>query len=425
MSVGTNGFSQQEVVTWLLQDLEQSRILNPAWGADKEGFALSLPGVFVNNSTPLDPGQLFARNASGQMVFDLEALLAASENVDKIVSHLQVNTLGAAWSLAKFRCSVWQSFRAAQQLTYPRELLELAWEGNSAFIGQDVVFGPDVQFMSWSEIGLGLSHKIGPVSVGFAAKYLSGIGDVSTPSTFASLYTDSDIYQLRLTTDYRVNTSALLTINDQDQIEFISDPLTSVGLLNGNNGWAFDLGVAIHLSDHLTLSASAIDLGSISWDRKVENYISSGNFTFDGLQFDNLFNRDSLNFQEAVDTLEKIFEFSETSQPYSSSLPARFFAGVSFQLNENWQFGAVFHSESFREQRFSAVAVNAFWKPLHWLGVGASWTTRYNRPDQFGLQLVTTVGPLQFYALSDNALALVSAKQREVANARFGLNLVF
>ena len=413
------------MATWLMSDLHQSQLLNPAWGAQQEKFTIALPGLFLNARLPVSPGEFLETDEAGQSTVDLNALLQASEPQDHITSHVQINTLGLGWSLANIRFSLWHSVKVAQQLDYTRDFLTLAWEGNSAFIGQEVDFGPDFQVVSWSEIGLGLSHKAGPVSFGFAAKYLNGIGDVSTPSTRASLYTDSDIYQLQLSTDYRVNTASFLSINDDDQLEVVSDPLSSFGFQKGNAGWAFDAGLAVHLTDKLTLAVSAIDIGSVKWDRDVENYLSSGTFTFDGLEFDNIFNRDSLNFQDAVDTLDQLFEFSERTEAYTTPLPTRVFAGATYQLNEKWQFGAVFQAESFRSLSFSGVALSARWNPIPWLGVGASWASRYNRSDQIGIQLLASLGPVRIYLTTDNAGALWSPGLRSASNARFGANLRF
>lgn len=416
---------QQEVAAWFLKDLHQSQLLNPAWGAGQQGLAISLPGLFYSTNLPLEPGQLVQKNDADQTVFDIDALLNASEEEDEIISHAQINTLGAGWSLAGFRFSAWHSFKAAQQLLYSKDLIRLGWEGNAAFVGQEVAFGPDLQLTSWSEFGLGISRRLGPVSVGFSAKFLNGIGDVSTPSSLASLYTDDDIYQLRLTTDYRINSSSFLRINEADQLEIASDPLSAIGALSGNTGWAFDIGAIVHVSEKLMLSASIIDIGTVRWDQDVENYLSSGTFSFDGLEFDNIFNRDSLNFQEVIDTLDQIFEFSERSEHYTTAIPARLYAGATFQINESWQFGAVYHSESFRDKRYHAIGVSAFYNAFPWLGLGGSWITRYGRTDQIGFQILVQTGPLQIYALTDNMLALLNADQRAVGNARIGFNLLF
>ncbi|MGA1582056.1 MAG: hypothetical protein ACO4CH_02210, partial [Saprospiraceae bacterium] len=50
-----NVTAQQEMATWLMSDLHQSQLLNPAWGAQQEKFTIALPGLFLNARLPVSP----------------------------------------------------------------------------------------------------------------------------------------------------------------------------------------------------------------------------------------------------------------------------------------------------------------------------------------------------------------------------------
>lgn len=418
---------QQELSTWFYTNLQQSQALNPAWNAQQEKLTFTLPGLYFNAELPAAFNDFVGENAQGQTIIDPGPVLDASDPTDQILSHLHLNTVGVGFNAAGFRWTFQHSVRVHEFLEYPIEMLRVGWEGNAQYIGETVPIGPDFQVYAYNEFAVGLSRTFGKLSIGVRGKYLNGVGDVSTErdQTFATLFTSDDIYQLELNTDYRINSSAYVRINDIDDVDLNIDNYDIGELFNRNAGWAIDLGASLAVNDQLTLSASAVDLGQIVWKEAVENYTSAGTFTFEGLQFDNIFNQDSLSFQQAIDTLDQIFEFDETSESYTTSLPARFFVGGTWQLNEKWSLGALYNLESFRGQSYSAVAVNGQWAPIQGLRLGASYAWRYERLDQLGLQVIGQIGPVQLYALSDNVLAAFRPNESESTNGRVGLNLIF
>ncbi|MCB0622446.1 MAG: hypothetical protein KDC43_00630, partial [Saprospiraceae bacterium] len=83
-------------------------------------------------------------------------------------------------------------------------------------------------------------------------------------------------------------------------------------LFNNNTGWSVDLGVDVDLGK-LSLAASVVDLGQITWNKEVRNYLSDGTFVYDGLDISQALTGDSVNFSQALDTLEQIFHFDSTS----------------------------------------------------------------------------------------------------------------
>lgn len=417
--------AQQELGLFYMQDLFQSQEINPAFAAERKGLTVALPSLYFNLDLPVAYNDVVEQNEDGDNIISIDKLLAESASEDRLLSHVHLQTLGAGFNLLGWRWSVQHQVKLNEFLEYPREMLDIGWNGNAAYIGQTVPIGPEFQLVAHNEFSLAAAKKLGKLGIGVRAKYLTGIGDASTSRTDATLFTSDDVYQLELTTDYQVNSSAFVRIEEIDDVEVDIDNYDWEDVITSNAGWGLDIGLTYDLTEKLQLSASVMDIGQIQWDEQVENYTSQGTTSYDGLFFEDIFNTDSLDFQDAIDTLDAIFEFEETNNSYSTDLPMRLYLGGQWSLNEQLSLGAVFLLESFRERNFYGFSVGGDFQPLSWLTVGGSYAWRYERFDNLGLRVGVTLGPVQFYALTDNIIGAIRPDEAASGNGRIGLNLDF
>ena len=168
-----------------------------------------------------------------------------------------------------------------------------------------------------------------------------------------------------------------------------------------------------------------MDIEKISWDKSVRNYSFVGDYDYEGLEVGQELLEDDPDLGSVLDTLKELYEPFEDNLAFSSNIASRYYAVFNYHYNSNWNFGAVFHGEDYRETFNTAVTVfaNRSIGPL--LQVGASYGIRNETYDNLGLNGVLRLGPVQVFAATDNIISLVQPTKSELFNARIGMNIVF
>jgi hypothetical protein len=371
-------------------------------------------------------GDLVTTNAAGNTVLDVDAVLPALEQSNTLRENFSVETLGLSFGAGPLRVHLHHALKFGAFARYPKSLPELLWEGNAQFIGQTIDLSNDFEINGYHEFGIGIGFNIKNVSLAGRVKLLSGIGDASAERNEISLFTSDDVYQLTLNSDYRVNSSSYLEYDgfDNTSADFDFGRITFDKLFSRNTGTAFDFGAQVSLGK-LTLGASVIDIGQITWSEEVNNYTSVGSFTYDGLDLSGAVTGDSIDFSSALDTLEQIFQFEETQEEYSTTLPVKYYLTGSYELTETWLLGATFFSERYRGETTSGFSLGAQASFLKWLTVGANYSLYGDAYANIGLMTALKFGPVQFMAMTDNIIAVLSPDNAQFGNVRAGLNLVF
>lgn len=400
----------------------QSNRTNPAFLMD-HSLVLGLPsfaGSFFSTEATLND---FLNDDYTQITLD-DAIEVMKEN-NILRTNFSLETFSVGWQKGDLQWSLHHALKADAFLDYPKTLPQIIWQGNEPFIGQTVDISHDLQAFSYHEIGLGLGKKINPyLSVGAKVKWLNGLNDVSTPRNDLSLYTDNEIYELTLTSDYQINTSSLIEYNGLGDLSNVFDvnELLQGQLFTKNQGVALDLGTKITLSN-LTIAASVLDLGFINWKEKVNNYSVKGTFNYTGLDIARDYFNDSLDFSSAVDSLKTILVVGETQETYRTNLPAEFYVTAMYEL-PTWQFGASFFGEMQREDFFPALTVQiqkhlgrSFW-------LGANYTAYQGSAIHLGLTVLMQKKYIQAFVTTNDVVGVLSARNSNWVNAQAGINLL-
>ncbi|MBK9017652.1 MAG: hypothetical protein IPM82_28395 [Saprospiraceae bacterium] len=151
-------------------------------------------------------------------------------------------------------------------------------------------------------------------------------GHRQRPPRCASLYTDPDVYQITLNGDYILHSANTIDYQEFEDVnvDFDYAKLTAQKFLARTTAWLSDLGLSVELGK-LDLAASVLDLGKITWDDNVTNYVATQTYQYDGLDFSGALTGDSVSFGDALDTLKSTFKVEETSGSYTPPrLPAKF-----------------------------------------------------------------------------------------------------
>jgi hypothetical protein len=294
-------------------------------------------------------------------------------------------------------------------------LLSVALLGNASIIGGSVNASPYGLFSSYTETAIGARYQTNGFSIGGRVKLLNGIQNIHTARSDLDFSVNDDIYQLQLQGDLLINSSFPIDFSNLNEIS-----VRRIRLFPNNLGMGVDLGVS-YQSGPFKVSGSVIDLGFINWKQNVRNYQLSGNFTYDGADFNEVVNGD-FNF---IDTLGGFFDVSETNNAFNSFVPAKVYGSISYDLNENWSIGGLGYYQRRNDLSLGALAVTGTrnWNQRH--GVSVQYSIMGVNLTNIGFSGFTTLGPFQFYAVMDNILGFVQPLGAQNVNGRVGLNLVF
>lgn len=349
--------------------------------------------------------------------------------LEKMPENPFVNVRGAvepfllSFRAAKLQFTLSARARFQAHFSYPKDLVELAWEGNADKLGEELSLAPDFMARAYQDIGLGVAIPITPnLRVGIRAKYLGGFADVSVVEKQLNFTTREEYYQLNFLANYQIRTSQLAMTNlstGAPEPEFVVQPYSS------NWGLGLDLGLT-YKTEKWMASASLLDYGYITWRANANQYGLSGELEFDGVDAFGVFVEDSMAIQEFADSLLDNFEITEKNlDSYTTFLPSRVYLGGTYFLPWKMRLGLVGQMEFLRgntQHAFMLSVQQDVWKFLT-LGLNASYRNGYF--GQVGANALMKLGPVVLFLGSDNLLPFAMPKGARYTNFRGGMSLSF
>ncbi len=298
------------------------------------------------------------------------------------------------------------------------------------FWARPLEVGPDVDFNLYSETALGFALKRGNLQLGARLKLLSGIANLSSDKTDATLTTDPEYYQLDIATDYRINAAGLIALDgladdNSFDLQFNGEEMSVGEWFSQNLSVGLDLGANMTLwDDKLRVSASLIDLGKIKWKNNARNYHSSGHYRLEGVDLGESIREDDVSFDQTLDTLSTIFDFAETQKSYTTFLPAKVYLGAQYKAHRLVSAGLLLFFERYRKQAYPGLALDLTAHLGKMLDFGLTGSQVYGSSN-LGMHLALKLGPVRLLVASDNVLALANPFDHKMTSGRLGLNLAF
>lgn len=297
--------------------------------------------------------------------------------------------------------------------------IQLGIKGNAQFVGEDIVINPDIQSLSYSEASVSYAQRLGKLQVGTRLNIYNGIQAIATGDAQSlSIYTDKDVYQLSIKSDYQ-----LYTAPGRDVKTLLKNNTSLVPNSQGN-GLGIDLGATYSINDKINLGASVIGIGNIKWNGTLNE--SKGILDYKGFDASGIFSGDK-KFDIALnsDTLIEKLGFSTTeNQDFRTSLPVTFNLQGRYILHEKITLNALFSNTSYRGSNFSAFVINGQYRIGKPIVLGLSAGVRNSYPI-VGANFSLKLGFVQTFVALDNILVLNHPLRHANANGRAGLNLVF
>lgn len=429
-------FSQPEGTMYFMNSLPQVVYSNPAM-IPKYKFSLGLPGssVFVLYSNSGFSYDDVITKTSGKVSADLPKLYSKLQTNNYITNAVQADVFRLSF---RFSPRIYFTFNVTakfyNRLMMPKDLTGLAINGTVPFINSTATISPSVESVGYVESAWGASYAVNKdLVVGARVKYLNG---------FANVTTESSLLNISLNSDYTITAAADLNSKSSGTHNFEQtgfDLSRSWGDYLHNTGYAFDLGATYRFFDRLTVGASLVDIGRITWNNDTYGYSldrSKANYTFQGIDLNKVLQGDNNYIDVQTDTVKKRFELTEQKiGSYSTPLPGKVYFSGNYEIKRNFTVGALFYAEFFR-QRFSPSVTASINKHFGRRFSGSlSYTASNNSYNNIGTGLAINGAQFQFYIVGDNILgapiALASSgnlnpyiNNAKLFTLRLGLNIV-
>ncbi|MEY4935883.1 MAG: hypothetical protein RIS64_2242 [Bacteroidota bacterium] len=404
---------------------------NPALGGKDVKFVFGLGNFNFDATTSFTLNDLLTKSGT-KTVLNLGTFaskLAATNNfgmdITSDLAHIGFNLKG-------FYVSAGAQLSSNTQVTFSNSAIKLIAEGNLknpnvALTGESIY---NQSFIS-TYLGLSRSFMNDKLSIGVRLKQISGIGHLETTKLNYTIKTDANSYPqyaLQIKSDVNIQAGGIFAttldaLGDSAKRATLANDITANPVTG--SGFGLDFGVAYQLNDKISISASALNLGSINW--KQENGVTakaqgSGTFDWKGMSYrvgasDNAtFNSDSV-----IKLAKNALIPGMTKTAYSSSLPSAFYLGVSYQLSKKQQISVVYRTQTAGQVTNTLLGANYRLQLLKSLQVSAGVSLPSNTAMTFGGGFVWSPGPVQLYLMTDN---LSSADNGHRMHIQAGLNIV-
>ena len=358
--ISSSGFSQRITSYWM-KNLPQGNYLNPAKESGCKIF-IDIP-VLPNFDINLTHSGFTINDAIKQHPFYLDSFMIDLDGIEKalktgnnINAETEISILNFGLALKNdLNISFGVNYKLSEYFEYPKALIELR-RGNYRENETPLAFNFRQNLNLYREIYIGASKNFNnTLYLGAKLKYLSGYANIKTNKMDLEWYTSikpEDMYDWTFNSDFDINAASIIPFNFTDsagQINgfeidstLINDPSSGLSsiLFPKNTGLGIDLGIEYILDNRLTLSASLIDFGFISWKTSPKTMKQDTTFKFSGIDIakyignlnDTTNNNSDIGqriISDMADTLKNVFKPTIEETAYRTSLNSKIYLGAN------------------------------------------------------------------------------------------------
>jgi len=391
----------QNVNYFFIDDIYQKSYFNPALNDEgRISVATGLGLGFITNGPSIK--DFIINGPNNSLILSPANAISSMNDVNDLYGYSSVNTFDASLMVPFCRISIGHAWKANGWMSYTKDLANFVTFGNGDFVGETLNLGPQIDYINYNELYLGIQKSVGPLSIGARVKRLNGVEAIRTEKSKIDLTTSDDIYQLTLDTDFDMLTSNAFNYTDIDDFDLNLQNFSFDNFFSNNGGWAFDIGASLSVGDKIEVSLSVLDIGSINWDLEPKRYSSQGNQSFDGIDIVNYINSDDEIV--VLDSIESLLDISESSAEFTTTLPTQIYLGGTLKISDVWTVGAIIQSVGNGDRRSNALGLNATMSVYKWLSAGVLYSAKTGNPANIGLNLKAQVGPVIGFLSTDNIL---------------------
>jgi Family of unknown function (DUF5723) len=436
--IGFSALAQTETTQYFMSSLPQYSVNNPAF-MPKYKFSLGLPGISSISSTYTNNG--FSYNdlitkSGGEVKADMSKWSSALTQKNYITQTMQVDLLRFGIKVSpKLYFQLNSTVKEYARFLIPKELSSVLVQGTAPFVGQRLSFSPRADAMAYIETALGAAYQATEkLTVGIRVKYLKGLASAMTESSAMTINT-TDNYEITAAADLNVKTSG---IYDMTQSGYAFNKQFKNYMTN--SGYGIDLGATYKLTDRISLAASVIDLGQITWKNNLYAYTldkAKATYTFSGIDADKLIQGNTAYLDGQSDSIQAKFTLQKKQTgSYSTPLPGKVYISGTYELVKNLNAGVLIFNEKFQGRFSQGVSMSVNKHFGKWASTSVSYTMSNRSYNNFGAGLSLNLAPVQIYIVGDNLLnapiSLIGTghmnnyiNNTQVFSLRFGLNFVW
>lgn len=234
-----------------------------------------------------------------------ETLIGRLKSRNFIGAGATINALSAAMKPEEtdFTFSISYGARAGAVMGFSEELARFLALGNEQYLDQtiDLAEGFALGGIAYRELGFGAAGPVATLGdlrlrIGAQLKLLEGITAVVLEPEYAELTSSIEATRYRYSFELHA-----VGVND-------GDPDLEPFATNGA-GFSADAGLALEIGEQFSFSASALNMGSITFNQSTTRYENSDDYLFEGVEVESI-----VDFSDfSLDTLTDRFETEETS----------------------------------------------------------------------------------------------------------------
>lgn len=420
--------AQQNFTMYSMTKMGQAHYENPAYRANGKvyiGIALGSHSFGANHSGFTVNKILVPRKYDDSLQFDQEALKKALWKRNYIATDIRNELFGLGINIKKNYFSLSVTNRTSVNVIYPKDLIVLALEGNGkSFLGKRASFdGLGAKIDGYVEYALGYNREINEkLRVGGRLKFLSGYANFTTRKSKLGLTTDEETFDLTIDGKFKFQSSGVGGFVDKDSTNDEFDFKTPFNFKNF--GIALDLGGTYQLTDKIGVSASLLDFGFIRWKTQTASYETDDlDFRFEGVDVKQYLNDSTDYLNRVLDTLRSKVDNDITSEAYTSTLSSRFYLGGTYKVTDWFTAGVTSYNQILNNRWRTSLILSGTIQLKNWLGFTANYSIYGRSMANIGLGLTLRGGPIQFYVMTDNILAINYLGTKN-AHVSFGINLL-
>ena len=213
-------------------------------------------------------------------------------------TNVDLNVLAFGFRVKKSYHTFDVSLKGNMDITLPGDVFRFmkvgGSDGNAVYDFSDLSLSSD----AYAQVAYGFSRRfLDKFNVGIRLKGLMGIESVRTKIKDLSLKMDGDQWMVKAEGNAMFSSIPASIAAGEDDIT--TEQLMSL-VQKPNIGFAVDLGVSVDLLKYLTLSASIVDLGLISWNNVATYRLSNEPWVYEGFNLSTDQNVSS-DFNEQLD----------------------------------------------------------------------------------------------------------------------------
>ena len=440
--------AQESTTLQFMKGVPQSDLQNPALHNDSSLVVVGLPGLsgaYFDFSSGFAVNDLFHKGTgirADSLVTDIYTFHDALKTTNSVQQNFSMPLfyLGM-WSKKSF-FSFGITEKEIARFSFDKSLVTFIRDGNEPYIGQNFDLGNlDINAIHYREYALGYSNELikNKLTIGAKIKVLYGKSAIKTERMNMKVETAADASYLNLRSDMKINMSAPVSVEYDQDGYFSGMNGDHVGKSNyllqkGNKGMAFDLGAVYKPTPKITISGSIIDIGKISFKKDLISLTTVSTYKWEGVDFSKSIDDSKADYVDASDLLkdetkkmEKEFKPKKSefgSEAFDMSLPTRIYLGGTYQINDKFNVGLLDRWYKNGDIGKNTITLSANTLLGRFLSLTGTYSLIDGSNNNIGAGMAIRLGAAQLYLVSDNLLAMDVSKAK-YANVRFGMNLLF